>query len=390
MFIDLRLFGLMMTLSIAVMATDIYIPSMALMKNDFNATESAIQQTIGISLLGGGLSSLFAGPMADHFGQQKVFTSAMLLFIITGILSVYAPSLSWLYTWRFFQGVAVGVFPVVTMAIIMELYSGKKLTQIISMSGVVLAITISLSPFVGGWIGNTMGWKGCFWVSSACMFCFLILLWGRLSSVCSVKSFSVSEFVNHLKILVYSKQLVFYTLIHGICWSTFLTIRSTLSHYCADVFHFTPLDFGQFMSGAMVINAVAGIGLIIFVEKIKTQRLLDIGLVFIGLSAFVAMGLNYAPTSKTGLLLFLILLNISIPFILNASLSLASNQENIPKGLASSMIVFSRSCIASLCLYVGGVCYNQTLISVTCLYICLTLGLICLYFFKKPKNLTHN
>lgn len=374
------LFCLIMTLAVGIMATDLYVPCMALMKLAFSTSEATVQQTISVALMGAALASLLAGPMAEYWGKQRVLSGSLILFIVAGALSPMALTIELLTCLRFIQGIAIGVCPVIILAFLTETYHGKKLTQVVSLVGVVLTITLSCSPLLGGWIANVWGWKGCFWAPTVVMTVLLGLLKGKLPSSTSQIPFSKASFSRGIKNLFTSRPLLLYTTLHGVGFAAALTVRSTLSHYCADVLHFTPFEFGQFLSASMIANTGAGLFVSVLALRWENHTLLKIGVSIGFTTSLLYLAISYVcPLWPPALLSVMMLQNISIPLCFTPTLTLAAQQPGLPSGITSSFIIAGRNVMASMALYVGGCLYTPSLWSITLPFFILMLLSVALY-----------
>jgi DHA1 family bicyclomycin/chloramphenicol resistance-like MFS transporter len=383
---NLLLFALGLTLSVAIMATDLYVPSLPAMVLEFATTESHVQKTISYSFLGVCLSSLVAGPLADRFTKARIFQGAMILFGVTGVLSPLCQTIEMLWIVRFFQGISVGALPVIIMSLIADLYQGKKLTQIITMMGVVITISLAFSPVLGGWIGEMWGWKGCFWVTTGISFVLTLLLWNSFPKPhTDFVPLSIAGLKDQIVQLISHKNFKIMCLCHGLIFAANLAFRSTLSHYFSDVLHMGPLEFGTFLSMATVATAVTGLSMGTLLNYFSSQKLMEVGMGIYALTCLVLLIIcAFAPLHVYGMFSVMILSNVAVALCFSTTLSLSLTHLNASKGFASSVIISFRSFLAGLNIYLCGVLYNGNLWSLALPFIC-GIGLfLSVYFYYKP------
>jgi DHA1 family bicyclomycin/chloramphenicol resistance-like MFS transporter len=140
------------------LATDIYTPSMPEIALFFNETSDEVQRTMSYFLLGTVLTCILTGIFADQYGKKRFLMGGMVVALIGSLLTIFAPSLSWLVFGRFIQGLGGGVATVIGFAAIQELYGEEKHAQIYGQMGIILAGIPAVAPFVGGIISTTLGW----------------------------------------------------------------------------------------------------------------------------------------------------------------------------------------------------------------------------------------
>ena len=58
--------------AIAPLSTDMYLPALPVMTDNFNVSSSMVQLTLTGSLVGMAVGQLFAGPLSDIFGRNRL------------------------------------------------------------------------------------------------------------------------------------------------------------------------------------------------------------------------------------------------------------------------------------------------------------------------------
>ena len=66
--------------AIAPLSTDMYLPALPSMTDNFNVSSSMVQLTLTGSLVGMAVGQLFAGPLSDIFGRKPPLIASMLIF----------------------------------------------------------------------------------------------------------------------------------------------------------------------------------------------------------------------------------------------------------------------------------------------------------------------
>lgn len=154
--------------------TDMYLPTLPSMAEIFNTTPSMVQLGLATSMLGLAVGQIFFGPLSDKYGRRPILMSAMILFSISTIISIYSPTIEFFNVCRFVQGLGGAGGIVLSRSISTDCYSGRELAKTLAIIGAVNGIAPVTAPVVGGIIAESVGWQGIFWI----LFAIGILLFG--------------------------------------------------------------------------------------------------------------------------------------------------------------------------------------------------------------------
>ncbi|MEV6208499.1 sugar porter family MFS transporter [Kitasatospora sp. NPDC051914] len=120
---------------------------------------------VAIALLGSAFGAVVAGRLADHLGRVRTMLLAAVLFAISGIGSMFPPSIALLGFWRVVGGIAIGIASVIAPTYIAEVaptaYRGRLAS--FQQLAIVLGITVSqlanyaLNEAAGGESTNHLG-----------------------------------------------------------------------------------------------------------------------------------------------------------------------------------------------------------------------------------------
>ena len=84
---------------------------------------------VGAFMLGLGLGTLVAGPLANAFGRKIILASGIFIFIFGSVLAYAAQSLEILLAARLFQGIGAAGPRISPMAMIRDLYEGRRMSK---------------------------------------------------------------------------------------------------------------------------------------------------------------------------------------------------------------------------------------------------------------------
>jgi len=141
---------------------DVYLPSMPSMAVVLHTSVAWIQLTITIAMIAFGVALFVYGPLSDYFGRRKVALFGIGLFVVGGIICIFATGISWLIFGRILQGLGIACAGAVAPAALHDTFSGQQLLKAFSYVGMALAITPVAAPVLGGYLQHHFNWHAPF------------------------------------------------------------------------------------------------------------------------------------------------------------------------------------------------------------------------------------
>ena len=130
--------------------TDTMLPAFPKIADDLKLLNvNQAQLIISSFILGTGIGQLISGPISDTFGRKPIITIGLFIFIAACVAAYYAESLELMLVSRFIQGLGVSAPRTVTMALIRDLYSGRKMAQVMSLAMAIFVLVPALAPSLG-------------------------------------------------------------------------------------------------------------------------------------------------------------------------------------------------------------------------------------------------
>jgi DHA2 family multidrug resistance protein len=112
-----------------------------------------------------GISVPLTGWLTRRFGQVKLFTSAIVLFVIASIMCALAPSLSLLILARVFQGMVAGPMIPLSQALLLSSYPKNRAGMALAMWSITTLVAPVVGPVLGGWITDNISWPWIFYIN---------------------------------------------------------------------------------------------------------------------------------------------------------------------------------------------------------------------------------
>ena len=145
------------------MAMNIFLPVLPLIAAELSTTPAMAQQVLTLFLATTAVAQLFIGPLSDRFGRRPVLLATTGLFVAATAVCLLATSIEMLLAGRVLQA-STAASIALSRAIIRDLYDRSKAASMIGYVTMAMAVIPMVSPAIGGYVGEAVGWRGPFWV----------------------------------------------------------------------------------------------------------------------------------------------------------------------------------------------------------------------------------
>jgi len=111
------------------------------------------------------ISLPLTGWLTRRFGQVRLFTASVLLFVIASFLCALAPSLSLLILFRVLQGLVAGPMIPLSQALLLASYPKSRAGTALAMWSITTLVAPVVGPVLGGWITDNISWPWIFYIN---------------------------------------------------------------------------------------------------------------------------------------------------------------------------------------------------------------------------------
>jgi DHA1 family bicyclomycin/chloramphenicol resistance-like MFS transporter len=146
---------------------DLYLPAFPVLEEDFQTTAAAIQLTLTGTMIGFAIGQLVVGPLSDKVGRRIPLIVVTAVHVLASVGAAFAPSLELLSVARVLMGMGAAAGGVVAMAIVRDLFGGRRLVVMLSRLALVSGVAPVVAPLIGSWLLTLMPWRGIFVVLAA-------------------------------------------------------------------------------------------------------------------------------------------------------------------------------------------------------------------------------
>jgi MFS transporter, DHA1 family, multidrug resistance protein len=327
--------------AMAPLSTDMYLPSLPLMPDEFGVGTSLIQMTLTMTMAGMAIGQIFAGPLSDRYGRRRPLLIGMLLFAASTLVCVFASTIGIFLLFRFIQGLAGASGIVIARAIARDVCEGPELTRFFAMLMLVNGLAPILAPVIGGQILLFTSWRG--------IFAFLVLIGLGLAAATLLfretlpeahRIVSVRKSFKAFGALLKNRYLLGHCFMQCFAFGAFFAYISGSSFVFQNLYHVSAQTYSAIFGGIGIVIAICGVLPARLAGRVSDVKMLQWSLA----QAFVGSMLIFACcwlTAPLSLLIFSLLVTIPMISIMGASsFSLAMRTQGKNAGSASALIGF--------------------------------------------------
>jgi MFS transporter, DHA1 family, multidrug resistance protein len=248
------------TMSTQAIAIDAMLPAFPTIVKVLNVGDPNHGQWIITAYMTGmGIGQLFWGMLSDRFGRRPILLGGLSLYIVAALLCSLSGSFEQLLAWRFVHGLAAACVTV-TRSVVRDLYSGRQMARVMSLTFVVFLIVPILAPSLGQVILLVAPWRFIFVVFA--IFAAVVAGWGyfRLPETLHPEyrlSLTRKHILNAAKLVLGTRTSIFYTLAMMVMFGTIMAYVGMVSQIFADVFHKPALMPSMFALCAILMGCAA-------------------------------------------------------------------------------------------------------------------------------------
>lgn len=137
-------------MALTALSIDIMLPAFPEIRDEF-ALEGTNGQQLVVTLyvLGFAFGQIFFGPLSDRFGRKPVLLGGLAVYAAASIVCLVVERFDLLLAARFVQGAANASPRVVTIAIVRDIYGGRRMAEVMSFVMMVFIIVPVIAPLLG-------------------------------------------------------------------------------------------------------------------------------------------------------------------------------------------------------------------------------------------------
>ena len=111
------------------------------------------------------ISVPLTGWLTQRFGQVRLFTASVVLFVIASWLCGLAPNIGMLIAFRVIQGLVAGPMIPLSQTLLLASYPPQKSGTAMAMWAMTVLVAPVAGPLLGGWITDNIAWPWIFYIN---------------------------------------------------------------------------------------------------------------------------------------------------------------------------------------------------------------------------------
>ena len=374
---------------VPLFGVDLMLPAMPAFGRELGAGITATQASLSVFAFGFALMHLILGPLADRYGRRPCLIAGLLLFTGASIACALASSIEALIAARFVQALGAGAGPLVARAVIRDVYGAEGAGRMMGFVMAFFGIGAIVTPIVGGFAVDLMGWRSNFYIAAVYGAALLALSATLLPETmpAPVPGAPRARFGRGFGTLMLDRRFVVVAMSGCLIAASMFTWIAGSSVVVQNV-------FGRSASahGAIYAATVAGFVAMSFLSARLAPRIGSYGLMRIGSAIAAAGGLAGAVLGYgTALTLMAVLAAMALMAIGHGFMlpqSMAASVAPFPQraATASALFGFLQYGINSLVTMLNGLLFDGTAAPMLSIVACLTVAGALLYALFRPRS----
>jgi DHA1 family bicyclomycin/chloramphenicol resistance-like MFS transporter len=237
------------------LAIDAMLPALPSIADSLHLMEENHSQWVITSyVIGLSVGQLCWGSLSDRFGRRPVLIGGLALYAIAAILCAVSSSFGALLGWRCVHGLAAAS-PVVARSVIRDLYSGRHMARIMSLTFMVFLIVPIVAPSLGQLILWVAPWRSIFLIFG--VFGVSVALWAafRLPETLHPEfrmRLSARRILGAAKRVITTRSSIWYTLAQAMLLGSLMSYIGLVQQIVSEVYH-----RGPWMPAMFALSAIA-------------------------------------------------------------------------------------------------------------------------------------
>ena len=236
------------------LATDLYLPSLPILRTDLNADVFYIQLTLTSFLLVFALAQIVYGPLSDRFGRRPAMMSGIFLFFLGTIICTFSSSIYILIVGRIVQALGACAGPVVIRAMVRDSYPPDRSRSVLAGIASAMAVAPIIGPVIGGFLTHEFGWQACFIFLTILTGAILIWVWAQLpeTNQSQTSELGLRLFVRNFSDMLQNRLYIGYLVCGAAIYTGLFAFISGSSFVFVELLSLSPFQFGICFAAAVV------------------------------------------------------------------------------------------------------------------------------------------
>lgn len=380
-----ELWLLVLIVGLPQLSETVYTPALPDIARSLFTSDSMVEYTLTIYLLGFALGTLFWGKLSDKYGRKPSLIIGLMIYVLGCIGCFYSSNIVHLMIFRFIQAFGGSTGSVLGQAICRDSFNGPERGKVFSVIGSALSFSPAVGPIIGGLIDQAFGWAAIFISLIFMGLATLATVFLRLPETYVPTVFSLDTIKKTFWSMLNDKRVLAFGFLVAACNGIGFSYYAEGSFYLIDILGLSPALYGfsfillamSGMTGGYISKTLHDFKMPSFDILNKGNRVIFLGAILFLLFTFVFYKLHLAPIFFICLTLASMSIIMSgIGIMIPNVLSLALEDYRGAIGTASSIFGFYYYLLISFFTLIMGLLHNNTLFPMPAYFLSIAVSMI--------------
>jgi DHA1 family bicyclomycin/chloramphenicol resistance-like MFS transporter len=206
-------------MALTALATSAMLPVLVEIARDFALPATNGGQAVLTTFFAGfSIGQLVIGPISDRFGRRVILLWGLVLYIAASLFCVLTQSFEMLLVARFIQGLGAASPRVMTISIVRDCYSGRRMATVMSLAMMVLMTVPVVAPVLGQIIVLFAPWRwifACLMVYGAAVMLWMVLRMPETLAVERRRTLEPAQILDGIRQAMTNRQTLGYMIATG-------------------------------------------------------------------------------------------------------------------------------------------------------------------------------
>lgn len=228
------------------LSTDLYLPALPQMAAIFDAPVEIANLTLSGYIFVYALSMLIWGPLSDKFGRRPILWTGLGLYVAASFFCIAAPTIYWFILGRLFQACGVGAAISVSMAVVKDSFTGRKMGTVLAWLQTITMIAPMVAPVLGAFLLGFFSWRGLFYVLAFGGVLAIIASFSLRESLATKNEGSIFRTLGRVGVVLRNKGFCSLLLLFSALSMPFMSFLASSSYIYIDFFELSAQQYSYF------------------------------------------------------------------------------------------------------------------------------------------------
>lgn len=279
------------------LSTDLYLPTLPTLVEDFASDPATVQLTLSLFLVGYALSQLVYGPLSDRFGRRPVLLGGITIFVTASAACLAAQTIDQLLAARLLQAVGACSGPVLARAVVRDVHGRDQAARLFAYMAMAMAVAPAVGPILGGYLTQLFGWRACFAALTLFGAAILMATWAGLDESnrhLDPQAIRPGRLLTNYRALLGHRPYLGYVLAASLCYCGIFAFISGSAFVLMGTVGLSPAEYGMSFALTVLGYMTGAFGAGRLTVRLGVDRMIVLGTMVASVGGVAGMALAQA------------------------------------------------------------------------------------------------